>query len=260
MRILLTNDDGIRADGLAALQRALAPLGEVWVVAPDREQSAASHALTLSEPLRVHQIDERVYSVSGTPTDCVLVSVRGIAGVMEPRPELVVAGINHGPNMGDDVTYSGTVAAAIEGSLLGLPAIAFSNNAWTPKQLDDSAEICRRIVVRALRNSIPKGALLNVNIPDLPLEKIRGIRITHLGKRVYKDEIIAKVDPRGKPYYWIGGDPPVWEPDEGSDFGAVSSGSVSITPLHMDWTDYQAADVLRAWIGDLEALPPRLNP
>ena len=133
MRILLTNDDGVRARGIELLRAALRPLGEVWVVAPDREQSACSHALTLNDPLRVQRLEERIFTVSGTPTDCVLLAIRGVVGVMEPRPDLVVAGINHGPNLGDDVTYSGTVAAAMEGSLLGLPGVAFSNAAWMPK-------------------------------------------------------------------------------------------------------------------------------
>lgn len=257
MRILITNDDGVRAPGLAALREALEGVGELWVVAPDREQSAASHALTLIDPLRIHLLTERTYSVSGTPTDCVLVSVRGIQGIMEPRPNLVLAGINHGPNMGHDVTYSGTVAAAIEGNLLGLPAMAFSNTSWAPKHLGASAEICRRLVVRTLENPLPHPMLLNVNIPDLPLEQIRGLRVTHLGKRVYKDEIIAKFDPRGRPYYWIGGEPPVWDPDEDSDFGATEEGFVSITPLHVDWTDFRGIEVLRTW---LEVREPTIRP
>jgi 5'-nucleotidase len=254
MRILLTNDDGVRARGLDLLRKALADLGEVWVVAPEREQSAASHALTLNDPLRVHALEERVFTVSGTPTDCVLLSVRGIRGVMEPRPDLVVAGINHGPNMGDDVTYSGTVAAAIEGRLLGLPAIAFSNAAWRPEHLDASAEAARRIIELVVRQTLTRETLLNVNLPDLPLAAIRGARVTHLGKRVYRDEVIAKTDPRGKHYYWIGGDPPVWEPDAGSDFGAVSEGRVSITPLRVDWTAHEALPALRAWETELEGL------
>lgn len=252
MRILLTNDDGIRAAGLAALHAALRPLAEVWVVAPEREQSASSHALTLSDPLRVQNTGERMFTVSGTPTDCVLLSVRGVRGVMEPQPDLIVAGINHGPNMGDDVTYSGTVAAAIEGSLLGLPAIAFSNTAWAPQHLDASAALARRVVEHLQAQPLPGRTLLNVNIPDRPRAEIRGFRATHLGKRVYKDEIIAKTDPRGKSYYWIGGDPPIWEPDEESDFAATADGYVSLTPLRVDWTDGRSMDQLRRWL-DLRA-------
>jgi len=254
MRILLTNDDGVRARGLAVMREALADLGEVWVVAPEREQSATSHSLTLNDPLRVQQLEERVFSVSGTPTDCVLLAVRGIAGVLEPRPEMVVSGINHGPNMGDDVTYSGTVAAAIEGRLLGLPAIAFSNAAWRPEHLADSARAARSIVPLVARNALPAETLINVNLPDLPLERLRGARVTHLGKRIYRDEIIAMTDPRGRGYYWIGGDPPIWEHDEASDFWAVAEGFVSITPLRIDWTSHETLAPLRAWEEELAGL------
>ncbi len=251
-RILLTNDDGIRAPGLAALRRALSARWETWVVAPDREQSASSHALTLHDPLRLQSLEERVFAVSGTPTDCVLLSVRGVHGVMEPHPELIVAGINQGPNLGDDVTYSGTVAAAIEGALLGLPAIAFSNVAWRPKYLEVSAELACRLLAVVMQHGIPRGTFLSVNIPDVPLQEIRGMRVTHLGKRVYRDEILTQTDPRGRPYYWIGGDPPVWVPDAESDFGAVSAGCVSITPLRMDWTAHEELALLRTWQADLE--------
>jgi 5'-nucleotidase len=247
MRILVTNDDGIGAPGLACLVKALERLGEVWIVAPDREQSAASHALTLRDPLRVIQHGEREFSVSGTPTDCVLVSVRGIRGLLEPVPDLVVSGINHGPNMGDDVTYSGTVAAAFEGRLLGLPAVAFSNTEWKPRHLESSARIARQIVETLVSRGLPRETLLNVNIPDLPLEEILGIRVTRLGFRVYRDEIIAKVDPRGRPYFWIGGDPPIWEMHDESDFSAVSEGYVSMTPLQTDWTDQARLEALSAW-------------
>ena len=247
MRILLTNDDGIRAAGLAALREALQGLGEVWVVAPDREQSAASHALTLHDPLRVIQHGEREFSVSGTPTDCVLAAVRGVQGFLEPHPDLVVSGINHGPNMGDDVTYSGTVAAAFEGRLLGLPGVAFSNITWKPAHLADSAKVAAGLIEALIARKLPRETLLNVNIPDLPLAEIRGYRWTHLGVRVYRDEIVAKVDPRGRSYYWIGGDPPVWEPDDQSDFGAISAGYASITPLQTDWTDRAALQMLKDW-------------
>jgi 5'-nucleotidase len=245
MRILLTNDDGVNARGLQALRVALQDVGEVWIVAPDREQSAASHALTLRDPLRLERIDERVFSVSGTPTDCVLMAVRGIEGVLEPRPDLILSGINHGPNMGDDVTYSGTVAAALEGRLLGVPAIAFSNVHWHPKHLDASARWARELVLRLAGDGLPPDLLLNVNVPDLEFEEIRGWKATKLGLRVYRDEIISQVDPRGRAYFWIGGDPPVWEQDDDSDFGAVSSGYVSVTPLQKDWTDREGLRELR---------------
>ncbi len=247
MRILVTNDDGVGARGIEHLAAALRDLGEVWTVAPDREQSAASHALTLRDPLRITQHGEREYSVSGTPTDCVLVSVRGIRGVLQPQPDLVVSGINHGPNMGDDVTYSGTVAAAFEARLLGLPAIAFSNVQWKPKHMEDSARVARQIVAALIERGLPSETLLNVNLPDLPLDRLQGIRVTKLGLRVYRDEIVAKVDPRGRPYYWIGGDPPIWESHHTSDFQAVSDGYVSVTPLRTDWTDDQGYELLRTW-------------
>ncbi len=247
MRILVTNDDGIGARGLECLVRALGELGEVWTVAPDREQSAASHALTLRDPLRVIQHAEREFSVSGTPTDCVLVAVRGIRGMLEPSPDLVISGINHGPNMGDDVTYSGTVAAAFEGRLLGLPAIAFSNVEWKPRQLETSARLACQIVRALVARGLPRETFLNVNFPDLPLEGIRGMRVTKLGLRVYRDEIVAKVDPRGRPYFWIGGDPPIWESHNDSDFSTVSEGYVSITPLQTDWTDRRAFTAMGGW-------------
>lgn len=245
MRILITNDDGVNARGLQALRVAFESRGEVWVVAPDREQSAASHALTLRDPLRVTEVEERVFSVSGTPTDCVLMAVRGVAGVMEPKPDLILSGINHGPNMGDDVTYSGTVAAALEGRLLGVPAIAFSNIEWHPKHLEASARWARELVDRLVDRGLPGDLLLNVNLPDLVFENILGWKATKLGLRVYRDEIISQVDPRGRAYFWIGGDPPVWEQDEHSDFGAVSSGYVSVTPLQKDWTDKAGLAKLR---------------
>jgi len=253
MNILLTNDDGMDASGLGVLRRALEGFGELWIVAPEREQSAASHALTLHDPLRVRRLGERVFSVSGTPTDCVLVAVRGIHGLMEPKPDLVVSGVNLGPNMGDDITYSGTVAAAIEGRLLGLPAMALSNAAWHPEHWDATEEVVRRIMKLFLATARLRDALINVNIPDLPLAEIRGIRLTHLGKRRYRDEIEARTDPRGRMYYWIGGEPPVWEPDPASDFGAVSSGFVSVTPLHLDWTAREAFELFGEWQSGWEA-------
>ncbi len=257
MNILLTNDDGIEAVGLATMQRALEGFGELWIVAPEREQSATSHSLTLHDPLRVRRLGERVFSVSGTPTDCVLVAVRGIRGLMEPKPDLVVSGINHGPNMGDDITYSGTVAAAIEGRLLGLPAIAFSNAAWHPDHWETSAEAVKRLTRLFLDDARLRDALINVNIPDLPLEEIRGVRVTYLGKRRYRDEIEARTDPRGRMYYWIGGEPPVWEPDPLSDFGAVSAGSISVTPLRMDWTARDAFTLFGDWERAWSAFPSR---
>jgi len=258
MRILLTNDDGIRAPGLELLRRALTLFAEVWVVAPDREQSACSHALSLNEPVRVQRIEERVFSLSGTPTDCVLFGVRGVAGVLEPRPEMVISGINHGPNLGDDVTYSGTVAAAMEGAMLMLPAIAFSNAAWRPKHLEASATIAARMVQALLARELPPRLLLNVNVPDLPVTEMLGVRATRLGRRVYRDVVVAQQDPRSRPYYWIGGDPPVWVADPDSDFEAIDAACVSVTPLLTDWTAEAALETVARLAEELDgAVLPR---
>ena len=192
MRILLSNDDGVMATGLNALRTALADLGEVTVVAPDREQSGASRSLTLERPLRIRRTGERVYSVDGTPTDCVLLAVRGVPGVVRVQPDLIVSGINHGPNLGDDVTYSGTVAAAAEGSLMGIPALAVSLVSWDPKSFETAARVTRDLVRRLLCAPLPARTLLNVNIPDRPFEELRGIRVTRLGRRVYPDVIVAQ--------------------------------------------------------------------
>ncbi|MBU1701864.1 MAG: 5'/3'-nucleotidase SurE [Candidatus Eisenbacteria bacterium] len=247
MRILLTNDDGIRAEGLKALRMGMESLGDLWVVAPDREQSATSHALTLSRPLRVHQHEDQVFSVDGTPTDCVLLAVKGIRNRLQPKPDLVVSGINHGPNMGDDVTYSGTVSAALEGRLLGCPSIAISVASWKPKHFDSAARVAQGLSRILLETGLPDRTFLNVNVPDIPYDEIKGVRVTKLGDRVYRDVIIDKVDPRGRPYYWIGGDDPDWKYDESSDFFAVQAGYVSVTPISLDRTDFRSVQEMGGW-------------
>lgn len=247
MRILLSNDDGVMATGLNALRTALADLGEVTVVAPDREQSGASRSLTLERPLRIRRTGERVYSVDGTPTDCVLLAVRGVPGVVRVQPDLLVSGINHGPNLGDDVTYSGTVAAAAEGSLMGIPALAVSLVSWDPQSFGTAARVTRDLVRRLLCAPLPARTLLNVNIPDRPFEELRGIRVTRLGRRVYPDVIVAQKDPRGKACFWIGGEAPTWEPGPGTDFEAISEGFVSVTPLQLDLTDHARLEEVRGW-------------
>ena len=244
MEILVTNDDGIQADGIRALSEALAPLGRISIMAPDREQSAASHALTLHRPLRVRKIAERVLSVDGTPTDSVLL---GVHGFLKHKPDLVVSGINHGPNMGSDVMYSGTVAAASEGAFLGIPAVAVSLAAWGPTDFGPAAKVAHNLVRSLIERGLPERMCLNVNVPAIPFEQIRGLKITRLGKRVYRDVIVEKTDPRGKLYYWIGGEDPTWEHDETSDFTAVEEGYVSVTPLSFELTDYKG-------IVDLESL------
>jgi 5'-nucleotidase len=244
IRILLTNDDGIRAEGLCRLREAVSHLGEVTVVAPERQQSGSSHALTLSDPLRLSRIDQHTIAVDGTPTDCVLLAMRGL---LDGKPDILISGINHGPNLGDDVTYSGTVAAAFEGTLLGLPSVAISVCSWKECAFDAAARFASTIAESVLRHGLPNGTLLNVNVPSLPPEEIHGVKITKLGKRVYRDAVVKKKDPRGKDYYWIGGQPPIWCRGEETDFEAVEDGRVSITPLHLDLTDYKSMDDIRSW-------------
>jgi len=245
MQILLTNDDGVTAEGLAALKRALSPRWDVVVVAPDREQSATSHALTLDRPLRTRRLDDRTFSVDGTPTDCVMLAVYG--DLLDRKPDLVVSGINHGPNLGDDVTYSGTVAAAIEGTLLGIPSVALSITAWADLRFDAAAEFSVRLIRTILSKRMPEDTLLNVNVPNLPPEQIRGVRTTSLGRRTYRDAVVRGTDPRGKPYYWIGAQDPSWAGGPESDFAAIEEGYISLTPLHLDLTNHTALPVVSQW-------------
>jgi len=242
--ILLTNDDGIQAEGLTRLRRAVASLGRVVVVAPERQQSGASHALTLSNPLRSNPVDEDVIAVDGTPTDCVLLAMRGL---LEDRPSLLVSGMNHGPNLGDDVTYSGTVAAAFEGTLLGLPSVAISVCSWEEYRFEAAERFATTIARNVLERGLPEGTLLNVNVPSIPPEEIKGVKVTKLGKRVYRDAVVKKTDPRGRAYYWIGGQPPIWCQGEETDFEAVERGEISVTPLQLDLTDYKSIHKVRTW-------------
>ena len=244
MNILLTNDDGINAPVLRHLKEALAPLGRVIIVAPDRDQSATSHALTLHRPFRIQQHEPDVYSVDGTPTDCVIPSFYGL---LDRRPDLVISGINLGPNMGEDVFYSGTVAAAIEGALQGTPAIAASFATKTVPDFTEPARFIARLVGRLLAQGLPRRHLLNVNFPGRPWPGIRGVKVTRLGSRVYHDTLVKKVDPRGRDYYWIGGEDPEWESIEGTDFHAVHAGWISVTPLRLDFTADTALAELEAW-------------
>ena len=244
MRLLLSNDDGISSDGLGALEEALAPLGTVYVVAPDREQSAASHALTLHRPLRVQQLGERRWSVDGTPTDCVNLAVNGI--LRGERPDFVISGINRGSNLGDDITYSGTVSAAMEGTLLGIPSVAVSVAGRERFDFSAAAAFTAELLQALQRHQLPRGTLLNVNAPPLPRSLIKGVMITRQGKRRLGDVIIEKVDPRGKKYYWIGGDDLGFVEDEGTDFSAVAKDMISITPLHLDLTNYASFEELAA--------------
>jgi len=240
--ILLSNDDGVASDGLRALQEKLASLDEVWVVAPDRDQSAVSHSLTLQRPLRIEQVSPRVFVVDGTPTDCVNLAINGI---LRERPRLVISGINRGANLGDDITYSGTVSAAMEGTLLGVPGIAVSLVGTEQFDFAAAAEFTNRLATCLLRDSLPPDTLLNVNVPPLPAAEIKGFALTRQGKRRYGDAIVEKVDPRGKKYYWIGGGTLDFVDAEGTDFSAVHRGLISITPLHLDLTNYRSLEQLQ---------------
>ncbi len=231
--ILVTNDDGVHAPGLAALAAALDDLGEVWVVAPEREQSACGHALTLHRPVRVHELSERRFAVNGTPSDCVNL---GVLGFLPERPALIASGINHGSNLGDDVTYSGTVSAAMEGTLLRVPSIAIS--LLDGGDLAAAGRAARLVAMRALVEGLPPKTLLNVNVPAIAP---RGLRFTRLGHRVYSEKIVEQVDPRGRTHYWLGAGPPEWEALDGTDMGAVHEGFVSVTPVHLDLTNHRGA-------------------
>src|SRR5262245_51719697 len=235
--LLLTNDDGVHAPGLAALAAALAELGDVFVIAPEREQSACGHALTLHRPLRVVTVRERWFAVNGTPSDCVNL---GVLGFLLERPVLVVSGINHGSNLGDDVTYSGTVSAAMEGTLLGVPSIAVS--LASGGDFEEAERVARLVVTRVLVSGLPDKTLLNVNVPA---GRSRGMRLTRLGHRVYDGRIVEQADPRGRLHYWIGGGPPQWRLLDGTDMGAVHDGFVALTPLHLDLTHHRALAEMR---------------
>ena len=246
MRILITNDDGYYADGIQHLKDALKEDNDVYIVAPDREKSAASHSLTLDFPLRINKKSDRDYVVDGTPTDCVLVAVHGL--MKNDLPELVISGINHGPNMGEDVTYSGTVAAAFEGTILGIRSLAISLVGHEEPQFDTAKIFIRGFVKCLDQFKNEPGTLMNINIPGLPPSKIKGIAITKLGNRIYRDDIIQNVDPRGKSYYWIGGDTPIWKKERGTDFEAIEQRKISITPLHLDLTHYPGIENLKKHI------------
>ena len=245
VRILITNDDGVHAPGLAALLKRVSEVAEVVVVAPDRERSAVGHALTLHHPLRAARISENVYSVDGTPTDCVNL---GIHSLLSFRPDLVISGVNRGGNVCDDVTYSGTVAAALEATLMGIPAIAVSLvTQGAGEHFEVAAGVAARLARTVLEKGLPPDTFLNVNVPDLPAEFLKVPLITCQGKRSYEGTIVDKVDPRGRSYYWIGTADLSFQDIPGSDYHAVSRGHVSITPMHIDLTNYASIETLKAW-------------
>ena len=249
MKILLSNDDGYRSPGLQALAAELSRHGTVTVVAPDRDRSGASNSLTLDVPIRAEPLDNGWMRVNGTPTDCVHLA---ITGLLEEEPDVVVAGINHGPNLGDDVLYSGTVAAATEGRFLGLPALAVSIDSPHPAHLDTAAVVAGRLIAGLRDMDLSGSVILNVNVPDLPLAQLRGLRSTRLGHRHKAEPVTRILDPRGRPMYWVGPAGPEQDAGEGTDFHALREGYVSVTPLQIDLTRHAALAPLGRW---LDALP-----
>ena len=248
MRILISNDDGYQAPGIVCLARRLGEVGEISVVAPERERSGASNSLTLRNPVRARRAENGFIYVDGTPTDCVHLA---ITGLLDPEPDLVVAGINAGANLGDDVLYSGTVAAAMEGRFLGLPAIAVSLVGDQFQHYETAADVVVSLVRSLQTSPIPPATILNVNVPDVPAEELSGFRVTRLGQRHRSEPVVRTHDPRGREIFWIGPAGPGQDAGPGTDFHAVAGGYVSITPLHVDLTRHAAMEDLSRWVGGL---------
>lgn len=245
MRILLSNDDGYFSPGLAALAEALSKIAEITVVAPERDRSGASNSLTLDRPLIVRRASNGFLYVNGTPTDCVHLAVTGL---LDAAPEMVISGINHGANMGDDTIYSGTVAAAMEGYLLGIPSIAVSLVSNGDKHFATAARIVADLVQRYQREPFPEPMLLNINVPDLPFEQLAGVRVTRLGKRHKAEGVVKTVNPRGETVFWIGAAGAAQDAGEGTDFHALGEGAVSVTPLQADLTRFTQLEACRRWL------------
>jgi 5'-nucleotidase len=244
MRILLSNDDGYLAPGLVCLRDALRQHHHVTVVAPDRNRSGASNSLTLHEPLRVQRHDSGDLSVNGTPTDCVHLA---LTGMLDEAFDMVVSGINNGPNLGDDTLYSGTVAAAVEGRFLGYPSIAVSSTGYPPNHYETAAQAVVRLIERLQADPLPGNQTLNVNVPDVPWAQVDGFEVTRLGNRHRAERVIAAKDPRGRPIWWIGASGPEADAGPGTDFHAIARNRIAVTPLSVDLTRYAAMDPLTAW-------------
>lgn len=245
MNILISNDDGVLAQGLGILAEACSTLGKVTVVAPDREQSGTSHSLTLHRPLRATRRADGAYQVDGTPTDCVLLA---LGALMPDKPDFVISGVNHGPNMGEDVLYSGTVAAAFEGLAAGIPSVAVSYGSFDLEHLDSYRPRLQELLADVVEvTDFPKETLLNVNLPAIAAAKVKGVKVTHLGSRVFHEEIARMKDPWGRDIFWIGGGHVTWSGGADSDFQAVRDGYISVTPLHVDMTNYRLLDDVRSW-------------
>ncbi len=247
MRILLSNDDGYQADGLATLALSLSDMAELVIVAPDRNQSGASHSLTLDVPLRVGRTRDGIYFVTGTPTDCVHLA---ITGLLDEEPDMVIAGINHGANLGDDVLYSGTVAAAIEGRFLGLPAVAVSLVGNDPQHFDSAGQAVRALLARLQAEPLPADTILNINVPDLPVQDIAGFQVTRLGHRHRAEPVVPTTDPKGRTVYWVGAAGAGQDAGPGTDFHAIAQGYVSVTPMQIDLTRHNSIEQLRGWLPD----------
>jgi 5'-nucleotidase len=251
--ILVTNDDGVQSKGLLAVKQALEAVGQVTVFAPDRNWSAAGHSKTMHKPLRIQQVSladgSPAYTTNGAPSDCVGLA---LLGAIPARPDLVVSGVNQGANLGHDITYSGTVAGAMEAVVGGVPAIAASLDAREWSDYDAVVAVVAGLAGLILEQGLPPNILLNVNAPALPSHQVRGVAVTRLGQRVYRDVLIERVDPKGQPYYWIGGEPPTGVVEDGTDVGAVAQGYISVTPLTMDMTATDLLPNLRAWTGRLQ--------
>lgn len=250
MDILVCNDDGVYAPGLAMLHESLSGIGNVTVIAPDRDRSAASNSLTLTTPIRIRELDNGFISVDGTPADCVYVGLRAI---MQQQPKMIVSGINSGENLGDDVLYSGTVAAAMEGRFLGFPSMAVSL-AGEHDQYASAGRVVQVLVRHLMRHPLPNDTILNVNVPNLPFEAIKGYKVTRLGRRHPSANMIVDKDPRGKTIYWVGAVGREQDAGPDTDFYAINNGYVSVTPLELDLTRYKVIEDLRYWIGNLEEL------
>lgn len=250
MRILITNDDGIYANGIKELSIKLSDIGEVVVVAPDRERSAIGHAITIHTPLRVEKIEDilpniEAWAINGTPSDCVKIAIESL---MRVKPDLIVSGINNGPNLGTDVIYSGTVSAAIEGAMHSIPSIAISACFFNGKiNYESVAEVSCKIIKNLVKKDLPKNIILNINVPSISLEQIKGIKITELGIRKYNNNYVKRTDPKGKNYYWLSGELIEIKNKDTSDIVAIEEGFISITPLHFDLTAYNYLDELKNW-------------
>jgi 5'-nucleotidase len=244
MLILCTNDDGYLALGLDVLATAARSLGTVEIVAPDREQSATSHSLTMHHPLRARRVRDGVHHVDGTPTDCVALAM---GALLEGRPDWVLSGVNHGPNMGEDVLYSGTVAGAMEATILGIPAVAVSYVGRDPEAIHGYGPLLERLLPQLLRGDFPPETLLNVNLPAVDPAEVKGVRVTRLARRAYTDSVRLGEDPFGRPYYWLGGGAVTWSAAEGTDYHAVREGYISVTPLHLDLTNHRLMQQVDDW-------------